>query len=476
LKNLFWSFLHQIGGQTINVLLAFILTIFITPTEFGTFTMIVIFTDFSYILCNLGFGQALIKKKDPSQIDLNTVFWINISMSFIFSLIIVLFANSISVYYKNPDLEKYIYFIPIGYIASSFGIVNQMMIIKKMDFKSLFKIYFFSRFISGGISIFLAFRGFGIWSLLVQHVLSSILNTLFSFYYHSWKPAFLFSIKTFKEFKNFSFTFFGNETLNYFMDNIDKAIIGKNLSISSLGLYSRAISFTMIPVNNFPKVIDKYLFPFLSSQVNNHKTISTLYVRLFKILTFIIVPTMILLGFLSNDFVTFFFNEKWHGLILLMQLLSVSGLIISFIEINNSFFLVLNKTDILFRTNLITRIIIITGIIIGIHWDVKGVAISLIISNLIRLFIVWGLIFNFLKIESKKLLFYFLNTGLISFSLVLIIFLLKKYDFNISNLWFFIFEICFFISMYLCIAYVSKNKVFFELKNLIFNKNNSLRI
>lgn len=470
MKNIYWAFVNQIGSQTINVLLSLILTLFLSPTEFGVFTMIILFTDFTYILSNLGFGQALIKKTNPTKEDLNTVFWINILTSIFFSILIILLAKPIANFYNNPQLEKFIYFIPIGYIASSVGLVSQFMLIKQINYKVIFKIYLFSRLIAGSVAIYLAYVGFGVWSLIVQHIFTSILIAALSLYFYFWIPNFLFSKKSYLHFKNFSFNVFGNETLTYIMDNIDKGIIGKFLSGASLGLYSRAFSLTMLPVNNFPKVIDKFLFPYLSSQENNLEKLSKLYLKWFSVLAFVIIPFMFLFAFISEDFVKIIFNENWYELIPIMQVLSIAGLIISFIEINNSFFLILNKANILFKINIISRLLIVIGIFIGLQWDIFGVALSLVLTNCIRLIIISFFVYKYLKIKLINIIKNIFPPLWITIMLVFINWLIKIIINHNNHLLFLIISISFFILSYLTIGSLTRNKSFELIKKTIFKK------
>ncbi len=432
MKSFFWAFINQVGSQAVNVLLSLILTFFLKPDEFGVFAMVTILTDFSHILTNLGFGQSLVKKSNPDKTDMNTVFWINIVTGIVFSTLIVLCAKPIASFYDKPQLETFIYWIPIGYMFSTIGLVSQYMLIKAIRYKEIFIIYIVSRLISGGISIYMAYKGFGVWSLLVQHILTSILIAVLSFTFYPWKPSFQFSVQRFRIFSKFSFSIFGNETIAYVMDNIDKAIIGKFLNDFSLGLYARANSLTMLPVNNFPRVIDKFLFPYLSKKDNPVSLLDSLYTKWFGVLAYIIIPVMLFFGFLADDFVAMIFTKEWYGLAPLIKVIALAGLVISFSEINNSFFLLLDKAHILFRINLVTRAIIVAGLFAALPFGVIGIAWSLVITNSLRLIVVLSFTLRYLELKFV-LLFSLITPPLIISIFAITVAYFIKYLLHINN-------------------------------------------
>ncbi len=394
--------MNQLGSHGVNVVLSIVLTYFIDPSEFGLFAMVIILTDFSHVLTNLGFGQALVHKKDVTVDDYNTVFWINVLMAVIISLILLIAASSISDFYSNPSLKEIILFIPLGYLFSSFGLVSQYLLIKKLRYKEIFFIYVTSRIISGITAIYLAHIGYGIWSLLIQHIFTSFLIFILSVYAHPWSLRLKFSIKSYREFKTFSFSIFGNESTNYLIENIDKALIGKFLSDVSLGLYSRAYSLAMLPVNNFSRVVDKFLFPYLSKSEFDLNKMKTIYLKWISAMSYAFVPIMFGVIFFSKDFVYVFFNQKWFEMVDMMRVIAIAGIFIAFTEINTSFLLNLNKAKELFRINLASRIVIILGVILTVKDGVIPVAYSLVVTNGLRFIVVHSYIFSKIQFSLQK--------------------------------------------------------------------------
>ena len=73
-----WSFLSQFGRQILTLVITIFLARLLTPTEFGLIALVTAITGFASIFTELGYGSALIQKKDASDIDYSSVFWVNI--------------------------------------------------------------------------------------------------------------------------------------------------------------------------------------------------------------------------------------------------------------------------------------------------------------------------------------------------------------------------------------------------------------
>ena len=107
------------------------------PSEFGLITMITVFTGFSRVLLNFGFGQAIIQHQDVTKEDLSSVFWVSMSLGLIITLLIMAFSGQIASFYDQPVLQKLTFFIALSYVFNSLGIVHSALLQKELKFKNL---------------------------------------------------------------------------------------------------------------------------------------------------------------------------------------------------------------------------------------------------------------------------------------------------------------------------------------------------
>ena len=174
-----WSSVLRFGSMSITLASNIILARLLIPSDFGCIGMLMIFISLSNTFIDGGFGSALIQKKMPTLIDYTTIFYWNIFLSICLYLILFLCSPYISSFYKLPLLKDVLRVLGIVLIINAFSIVQQNILRKQLLFKKLSIVILSSSFISLLITIFAAYHGLGVWSLVIQQISFSFFNAIF---------------------------------------------------------------------------------------------------------------------------------------------------------------------------------------------------------------------------------------------------------------------------------------------------------
>ena len=128
----------------------------------------IIFTNLANVFIQNGFNTALIQKRDTSDNDYSSVFW----LTFVFSLLIYAFlfliAPIIAIFYSMPNIIFPFRVLALMIIPGALNSIQIAIVSKKMDFKKIFTSNFLSIIVSGIIGVSLAFLGMGVWALVFQ--------------------------------------------------------------------------------------------------------------------------------------------------------------------------------------------------------------------------------------------------------------------------------------------------------------------
>ena len=200
---MFWTFAQQFGTQSLSFIISVILARILLPAEFGLIGMISIFVAVGTSLMNSGLTQSLIRTVNPDQEDYSTVFYFNLVGSIIIYWIIFLIAPLVASFFSQPVLINVIRVYCLTFIISAFSEVQLTRLTKEMNFKLQMTIAIPSLVASGILGVLLAFKGFGVWSLVWMGVFQSFLNSLQLWVRTGWWPSRAFSKKKFK--KHFRF-------------------------------------------------------------------------------------------------------------------------------------------------------------------------------------------------------------------------------------------------------------------------------
>ena len=202
-KGVGWSFADNIANTGVSFVVGLVLARLLTPEEYGLIGIITIFIIVFNSIVDSGFSNALIRKKDASDKDYNTVFITNLLLSVLLFVVLYKCAPAISRFFNQPQLIPLTRVMGSVVIINAFAIIQRTILVKKIDFKTQTKVSLISSISSGVVGIGMAIGGMGVWSLVGQQISRQLLNTLFLWVYNKWWPKLQFSLDSFRELFNF---------------------------------------------------------------------------------------------------------------------------------------------------------------------------------------------------------------------------------------------------------------------------------
>jgi O-antigen/teichoic acid export membrane protein len=233
----------------------------------------------------------------------------------------------------------------------------------------------------------MAYAGYGVWSLVVKVALMAFIDTLLLWIMNPWKPKWVFSNASFKRLFGFGSKILLSSLLDRFYQQIYKLIIGKYFSSAMLGFYTQANNFSNIIVSTLFRTLDKVTYPVLAKLQEDKIRLKSGFRKVVKMSSFFIIPSMVVLGILAKPIIVTLIGEKWLQAVPFLQLLCLSGATLHLSQINLNMLLVLGRSDLGLKLEIIKKINITIAIIIGIQFGVFGLIIGEVISSYINLVI-----------------------------------------------------------------------------------------
>ncbi len=325
-SGLFWSFIDDFAKLGITFVSGIILARLLTPREYGLIGMTTIFIAISQSFIDSGFRQALIRKGDCTQADYSTVFYFNLFVSFIFYLLLFVFAGTIGQFFKEPKLPAIIRVLGIGLIINALTLVQQTQLIKDINFRLQTRISVISAIISGIIGITMAYTGYGVWSLVATTLSGSFVTMLLLWLWRKWRPSLLFSWASFKEMFAFGSRLLISGLIDTVNRNIYNLIIGKYFSAADLGYYTRAVTFTNLPSQNLTGVVQRVSYPVLTTMQDDPQRLRAAYRKLIQNTMLISFVLMLGMAAVAEPMVITLVGEQWRPSIDYLQLLCFVGM------------------------------------------------------------------------------------------------------------------------------------------------------
>ena len=382
-----WSSIGKFGTMGISFVSNMVLARLLMPEDFGLIGMLTIFIAISEVFILGGFGQALIQKKTPTHIDYSTVFFWNLFASFLFYVILFISAPAIARFYGMPLLCKVLRIQSITLIINSFAVVQSNQLIKQLRFKALSIRNVSAVIIGTTVAIIMAYKGYGVWSLVVSSIVSSFVGVLLLWGQSSWRPKWEFSMDSFKQL----FAFGGLMALSSLVDKIynelQGLIIGKWYSPADLGYYSQAHKLEQVPVQALSQIVSQVSFPVFSSLQDNKERLLYGVRKNLIAVTYLNFPMSILLMVVGAPLIRLAYGPNWDVAIPYFQILCFAGMMFTTNTMNNQVIKALGKSNIYFYAQLAKRTIGILLMIIGATIGIWGLLGAVALNSYVFYFI-----------------------------------------------------------------------------------------
>lgn len=381
-----WTFAEQFGNQIVVFIVSTLLARLLLPEEFGLIGMIAIFYAIGNALLNAGLTQSLVRSKKLDQEDYSTVFYYNLISSVFLYFIMFFIAPWVAKFYGYPILTNIIRLYCLSFIIIAFSAVQQAKMTKEMNFKTQTIISLPSVVLGGIVGIYLAYSGYGVWSIVWNQLILASFRSIQLWIYSKWTPSLVFSVSKFKKHFKFGYKITLSSLLIKIFDNLYIIIIGKYFSASQVGFYTRAESMKNLPVSNITTALSRVTYPLFAQIQNDNIRLKRIYKQLMKMVVFVVAPLMLFLAILAEPIFRFLFTEKWLPAVPYFQILCVSGILYPIQAYNANVLYVKGRSDIFLRLTSINKALLVLGIIIGIQFGIFGLLYAQVILSLISFF------------------------------------------------------------------------------------------
>ncbi|MCS4097995.1 MOP flippase family protein [Salinibacter ruber] len=388
LSGVSWSAVARISKTAGNLVVTVILMRLLTPEAYGLIAMALVVIGFANTFKKFGLGSALIQRKNITELQSSSVFWVNILVGLLlFAITTAIAPYAVTFFNAQSTLKRVIQILSFVFIISAVGIVPRAFLKKQMRFKALAKIKVVSVGISGPVAVVSAATGWGVWSLVFKNIINSVAETILLWRYSSWRPQLRVSISKVKSLLLYGANFTGFKIVNRIHRAGDDFLIGKFMSSASLGIYSQAYKIMMIPIGKGIGLITDVLFPALSRVQKNKARTKSIYLKAVRLISFLAFPAMFGLFSTANNFVHTLFGDQWGGMIPVLRAFCLAGAFQALVKPTGTIYESQGRADWLFRWGFVASVILIGFIGIGV-WvgTVEAIAYSYVVANAITFY------------------------------------------------------------------------------------------
>lgn len=474
LKNSFvngvlWNGIGRFASLGIQFIVSIILARLLGPYAYGVIGILTVFISVSHILIDSGFGQALIQSGKSNNVDYSSIFFLNIFIGIVLYGILFLLAPYIGAFYNIDGLDSYSRWIFLVIPINALGIIPRTILQKELKFREISLIECFASIISGAVGIFAAYKGLGIYSLIIQIIVINVVRTSFSMIVRRWIPSLQISLSTIRELFPFGINLMLTGLLTVVFNNIHTLIIGKFYAPKDVGYYNQSKQYEQITSNTVTDIVMGVTFPTLVKYKNDTESLRVAYKKIIECVVFLVAPLMIGLMTFSEELFEVILTKKWLPAVPYFQILCLYGATFPLHQINGNILKVLGKSRTLLYVELFRRFVLIISIILTIKISIEALLIGQAISMLFVIIVSMrysGKLINYQVINQiKDISIYYI----ISIIVAVLAFYIKL-SINMDALTTIIFMTIFISALYMFGCKICKASAFINMASIVKEK------
>ncbi|MEN5118115.1 lipopolysaccharide biosynthesis protein [Luteimonas sp. TWI662] len=386
LSNTRWVGLSQgtkIGAQVVGMV---VLARLLSPKEYGIMAMAAVVTNLAIVFRDMGSSAAIIQKQELSQEVKTAVFWFNIAVGLLISLIVLATAPLMAGLFSTQELTPVLMLLALAFPLSSSSAVHQALLERNSSFKTVARIEISSIATGLVIALGMAATGFGVYSLVAQTLITVGLTSLQLWHASHWRPASLrkCSWSELRSILGFSSHLVGFNVVNYLARNSDNIVVGRYFGQDVLGAYALAYRVMLFPLQSLTFVVSRSLYPVLSRQQNQRPEMRRTYLTVVTVVATLVAPMMGGMLVLRESFIQVFLGDGWELSSQLLFWLAPTGFIQSLLSTTGVVFMATGATRTLLVLGIVGAILQIGAFVLGANYGVLPMAKLYLVANVLN--------------------------------------------------------------------------------------------
>ena len=383
LGGLLWRFLERCGAQGVTFIVSIVLARLLDPAMYGTIALITVFTSILQVFVDSGLGNALIQKKDADDLDFSSVFYFNLVLCLLLYSLMFFSAPLIAKFYNDLTLTPLIRVLSLVLIISGVKNIQQAYVSRHLLFRRFFFATLGGTIGAAVIGIYMAWKGFGVWALVVQNLFNMTVDTIILWLTVKWRPKMMFSWERLKSLLSYGWKILMAKLIDTVYNDLRSLIIGKMYTSKDLAFYNRGKQFPRVVVTNINTSIDSVLFPTLSSQQDKVANVKSITRRAITISTYIMMPIMMGIAVCAEPLVHIVLTDKWLPVVPFMRVFCFNYAFYPIHTANLNAIKAMGRSDLFLKLEIQKKIVGLVAMLATMWISVEAMAYSLLFTTII---------------------------------------------------------------------------------------------
>lgn len=386
-----WSAVSAVGLITIQLVQLAVLGRLLSAEDFGLVAMAMVILGVANAYSDVGLSNAILTHQGITSQHLASLYWLNWGAS-VFAAMAIWFAAPLAAWgFGEHQLQPLVVWLAATLLAVPLGLQYQLLLQKELRLKPIALIEVCSGLLGLAVSIISALNGQGAYSLVFGSLTVALVKAVAFFLvgFRRWPVTMHFALADVRPYLGFGVYQVGERTLNFAAWNLDKVMIGGLLGAHALGIYNVAYQLMQKPLQFVMPIVSRIALPLFSSMSEESSRLRSGYLLVIQGLGMLLFPIFALIFVLAEPVILLLVGSSWLDAVPVLRWLAILGCFYTIGFPIGSLLLARRRADVAFWMNVFGIVANAVAILIGMNFGIEGVAIALILAQLLCIFPAW---------------------------------------------------------------------------------------
>ena len=326
-RSLAWMGLSQTGLFIIAFGGSVAMARLLTPREMGIYAVAVAVVGIIDMLRAFGLNALIVREAELAPRFLTTVFTINALLNLVCAAFVFGVSEIGARFFGDEGVRSVLHLLAIAPLLHTFELLPAANLERNGAFRSIALINVCKSVTNTGLAVSLAFSGFSYMSI----AWASLATTLLSVVAFNVAGRVFVSVRLglhdWRRVAGFGLQMLTIGAVSGVTSRLTDLMIGRIISLSALGLYSRAAGLNSLLWDNLHLVIARVVFVDFADQHRRKLSLRDSYLRIVAVLTALLWPAFTGLAILAGPVIATIYGEKWLEAALPLSMLSLAGVL-----------------------------------------------------------------------------------------------------------------------------------------------------
>lgn len=382
-----WAVAQQVGRQAASYCVFILLARLLQPADFGLVALAAAWVGILGVFSDVGFGSALIQRREIAAAHLSSTFFLNLALGLSATLVGMAASWPLAAVLETPALQPVILALSVGFLINALGLTHLAVAYRDLRFKQLAVRDLLATLLGGAVGIAAALRGFGVWSLVIQTLVTSAAAAALLWATIPWRPEWsTVSRSALGDLWGYSSKLFAFNLFKYLVQNLDKLLVGVLAGQIALGLYNFGQKLVVYPIQNLAGAVGNWLFPRLS-RLPRRELVKTTYFQACALTSMAIYPPLALLVVVAGPGIPVVFGPQWEAATPVVPLFALVVAAMTLMSLAGSLLKALDRPGWLFNWAIFFSLLIALGLAVGNRWGLEGLAAGMAAAHIVGLIV-----------------------------------------------------------------------------------------